>query len=821
MTTLPIHALRPEFAAALLAPANRLILAAPTGSGKSTQVPQFLLDSPAVAGRILVLQPRRLAARLLAERVAFERGGEAGGEVGYQTRFENRVGEGTRLRFITEGILPRLLLRDPELRDVGAVVFDEFHERSLATDLSLALVRGLQQGARPDLRLVVMSATLDLAGLRDYLPGAALLQSAGRTFPIELRYQPRLPRQEAWDAAAAALAQLLAAGATGDVLIFMPGVHEIRRTVAACQERGGPGLLVLPLYGDLPPEQQRQVMAPAPAGVRKVIVATNIAETSLTIPGIRHVIDAGLARIQRFDAVRGFNTLFIEPISRAAADQRAGRAGREAAGICIRLWSQLEQNHRHSREEPEIRRIDLAEAVLQTRLLGFADPAAFPWPEPPPAAAVSAAVALLGDLGALAGPGLAVTTAGQQMAAFPTHPRLARFLLAAATAGCLREACLAAALLGERLPTATAAGPHESDLLNLLQQFSGRHESPLSRQIQRAEAHFLQICRRLRLPLNLRPAPPERLAKAFLLAYPDHLARRRAPGSSLCELRTGRRGELDRGSAVHSAPLLVAGEIRETGGRGQGARTLLALASAVEEEWLHELFPDRWRQETSLAWNEQLQQVEKIRRTLCLEVALEEKTLPGHGEPGAAELLARMIRERGLHLPEWNAAVEAWISRVRWVASQFPEKGLITYDEADTAVLLQELCAGEWRYAKVREKPVLPLAKGLLGWEDQRFVEQMAPETLAMPNGRKMRLEYRPGQPPHGRARIQELFDLAATPRVAGGRVPVLLEILAPNQRPVQITDDLAGFWQRHYPALKKTLARRYPKHEWRDLPGS
>lgn len=830
MTTLPIHSIRAEFAAAVRA-GNRVVLDAPTGSGKSTQAPQFLLDLPEIKGQVLVLQPRRLAARMLAERVASERGGDLGGEVGFQTRFENRVSDATRLRFITEGILPRLLLRDPELRDIGAVVFDEFHERSLATDLSLALVRELQGKRRPDLRLVVMSATLGGESLAAYLPGARFLRTEGRLHPIDIRYHRPAARQPVWDAAAAALNELLAGGATGDVLVFMPGVHEIRKTVDACRRCGGRELLVLPLYGDLPPDQQRLVMNPAPAGVRKVIVATNIAETSLTIPGMRHVIDSGLARIQRFDPVRGFNTLFVEPVSRAAADQRAGRAGREAPGICIRLWGQLEQSRRTARELPEILRVDLAEAVLQTRLLGYADPTAFPWLDAPPAAAVDAAVRLLHDLGALREPGLDITAAGRQMTAFPMHPRLARLLLAGQERGCLREACLAAAVLSERLPAGAAAGAEsagrkngpadaavpDSDLLNLMRQYGRAHQdTPAARQILRTEAHFVQICRRQHLHVNPQPASSEELLKAFLLAYPDHLARRRDRGSLLCELRNGRRGELDKGSAAAHEPLLVAGEIRETGGHGQAVRTVISLASGIRGEWLHELFPDAWRHEAGLVWNEQLLQVEKPVRTWCLDVLLEEKVLPGHGDPAAGALLARMIRDRGLHLPEWNDAVDAWISRVRWTAGQFPERGLITYDDNDRELLLHELCDGEWRYAKAREKAVLPLAKGLLSYDDQRFVEQMAPEALPLPTGRRMRLKYTPGQPPHGNAKIQDLYDLKASPKVAGGRVPVLLEILAPNFRPVQITDDLAGFWEKHYPAVKKALARRYPRHEWR-----
>ena len=587
MEQLPIFNIRGEFMAAL-GRTNRIVLTAPTGSGKSTQAPQFLLDAPAgtlAAGQILVLQPRRLAARMLAERVADERAGKLGDEVGFQTRFETAVSAQTRLRFITEGILPRMLLGDPLLRSVAAVVFDEFHERSLATDLSLALIRSLQETRRPDLKLVVMSATLDAARLLEYLGNAPAppaighlaaispmttdampgrnpiatpshrhtavpvvhLHAEGRRYPVDIRYrQGSGGAAQPWDLAADALGQLLAAGAAGDVLIFMPGSYEIRRTLEACRRHAGAGVTLLPLYGDLPAEQQHQVMRPDPVR-RKIIVATNIAETSLTIPGVRHVIDSGLARIQRFDAARGFNTLFVETISRAAAEQRAGRAGREAPGICLRLWTQLEQNHRPPHQDAEIARVDLAETVLSLSMLGFR-PHEFPWFESPPATAVAAATTLLVDLGALEKITNAerrvtnecdlkldadsaacamrnspfaiphtVTPTGRRMSQLPAHPRLARLLLEAENRGCLREATLLAAILSERnallagkTADAPAEDPYDSDLnrlMTLLHQARAAHYDPAhctrlglnataARQIFRTQAYFHQVCHR-------------------------------------------------------------------------------------------------------------------------------------------------------------------------------------------------------------------------------------------------------------------------------------------------------------------------------------
>lgn len=832
---LPILSIRHDLVTALSA-GGVVLLAAPTGSGKSTQAPQFLLDAGVVSGQILVLQPRRLAARMLAARVAAERGQAVGGEVGYQTRFDSRVSETTRIRFITEGILPRLLMADPALTGIGAVVFDEFHERSLTVDMGLALVRQVQQTRRPDLRVLVMSATLDTAALRAYLPEARELRTEGRLYPVEIRYEGGTARLPVWERAAEALAGLLRSGADGDVLMFMPGAYEIRRTLDACRARlpgmGGP--LLLPLYGDLPPEQQDLVMRPADR--RKVIVATNIAETSLTIPGVRHVIDSGLARVGRHDAGRGFNTLFVESISRAGADQRAGRAGREGPGKCIRLWSQLEQNHRPAHETAEVGRVDLAEAVLLLHILGFHETRAFPWFETPPEVAVDAAERELRDLGVLDAATGRLTDLGRRLAQLPAHPRLARLLDEASRRGCLREATLVAALLSERAP---AAPPHgegapsfrrggtdepASDFTPHLIAAShyglaageGAGAGPAARQpLARTQAHFLKICRHLHWPVNFEPASLVELAKCLLTAYPDRLARRRDHGTLTCGLRDGRRGELVRDSLVRDAPLLVAAEIRETGGGGQGPRVLLGMATEVREEWLRELYPNAWREESELVWNEQERVVERRRRRSVLGVVLDESQAPAAGEPAAGALLAAKIRERGLPFPGRDEAVEAWLDRVRWVAEHFPERGLILYDDTDLAVALEELCAGEWRYERLKNRPLLPLLREMLSWDDRQFIERMAPEQLPLPSGRRMRLRYRPGHPARGNARIQDLFGLDESPRVAGNRERVLLEILAPNQRPVQITEDLAGFWRDHYPAIKKTLSRRYPRHQW------
>ena len=846
MNDLPIYSIRDEFLAAL-AGRNRVIVSAPTGSGKSTGIPQFLLDSPPVSGQILILEPRRLAARMLAERVAAERGQPVGRDIGYVTRFESSRSADTRVLFITEGILPRILLSDPTLRSIGAVVFDEFHERSLATDLSLALVCSLQDRGRPDLKLVAMSATLDTARLAAYLENAVVICCQTRTFPVDSHHLQIPSRAPPWELAADALKELLGRGEEGDVLVFMPGVNEIRRTIEACRARiRGENLTYLSLYGDMPGEQQHQVMARTSG--RRIIVATNIAESSLTVPGVRHVIDSGLARVSRHDPGRGFNTLVLEPISRASAEQRAGRAGREQPGTCTRLWTMLEHNRRPGFTDPEVKRVDLGEAVLHLRMLGYPSAAAFPWFEAPEPGALRAAQSLLTDLGALAAESDAITPLGTRMAAIAVHPRLARMLLESTHRGCLRDASLAAAILSERSIFLSRTSPTGSEpdvrshtraelTSDLFRIFDLLHaartagfdpgactrlgiNASVARLVFRTQAYFVHACRN---PDREKPGPPEahasapaELLKCLLLAYPDRLARRRDKSTRVCELRDGRRAELPKESVVQHARLLLAAEIRETGGQGINAKAFLDLVSEVNEEWLRELFPDQWRDETALTWNEQLRQVEVCRRISCLGLLLEETEVPAVGRPEAADLLARKVIEKPLPLAGWNEEADAFVHRVRWVAEQFPERGIIRVDDQDRQLIVHELCAGEWRYERIKAKPVLPLLHSLLSWEDQQFMDRMAPEQVPLPSGRRLRLRYRSGQPPRGNARLQDLYGLRETPVVANGRAKVLLEILAPNMRPVQITDDLAGFWEKHYPAVKKSLAKRYPKHEWR-----
>jgi ATP-dependent helicase HrpB len=797
----------------------------------------MLLDSGLFTGRILVLQPRRLAARMLAARVAEERNGALGEEIGFHTRFETLATSRTRVCFITEGILPRMMLTDKNLDGVSAVIFDEFHERNLATDIGLALARDLQRTSRPDLALIVMSATIDAGPVGEYLGNALVIESAGRRYPIDIRYSAAPAKTSVWDSAAEAVRTLIREGAHGDIVVFMPGAYEIRRTVEAISAcvRSEP-VTVLPLYGDLPANRQRQVMEPS-AAKRKIIVATNIAETSLTIPGVRHVVDSGLARVNRFDPARGFNTLFTEPVGTDSADQRAGRAGREAAGTCMRLWSVANQGGRSSRTTPEVLRVDLAETLLTLQMLGYRSSQGFPWFETPGETALRAAQSLLVLLGACDDDG-SLTDAGKEMSAFPMHPRLARLLIEAGKRGAVRLATFAAALLSERSALAGKPDyPEEAYCHEISSDFYGQYclfekirasgfdpavcqrlavNAGAARTVLRTQALFLSHCRRFGMHSRDSENAPYILAESLLLAYPDHLAVRKDKATLICNLRDNRRGELARESLARSADVLVSADIREIKDHKQGIKTILSLATEIRRQWLTEHFSSQWRTESVLEWNGTAQAVENRVRTWCLGVVLEEKSGTDIDVSRASALLADTIIEKGLALCGWDQAAVEWINRVRWVAEQFPDQDLPRFTDEDKKLVVHGMCEGEFRYSRVKDKPALPFLHELVNGQQLGFVEAMAPVAIMLPSGRKLRIAYEPGSQPRGRARIQDLYGLSSTPRVAQNRASVLIEVLAPNNRPVQITDDLSRFWKVHYPDIKKTLSRRYPRHEWR-----
>ncbi len=734
--------------------------------------------------------------------------------------------------------MPRLLLSTPELPGIGAIVFDEFHERSLNLDFGLALARHCQRTCRPDLFLLVMSATLEAAPLSHYLDSCPALTASGRQFPVETTFC----RQKIglYDAIAGAVREILLGNQPGDILVFLPGATEIRRCQQFLLRASWPeSLEFLPLYGEMPPVEQRQVMQPCDR--RKIILATNIVETSLTIPGVRQVIDSGLARIMRHDPVRGINILETCPIARDSAEQRAGRAGREGPGRCYRLWSQLEQNAKPARTSAEIERLDLAEILLSVKAFGFADSGAFPWFERPPEKHLRAAEELLQNLGLLRSDNGGISDLGRQILRYPAHPRCALLLHLGQEQGCAREAAYTAAMLSER-PLITAASSNRATLtqlrqerrqlppsdflaaLELLQQARRAHFEPAAcqrlgihsgaaRDICRAAEHYLA-----QLPRTAAASSDqERFLRCLLRVFPDRLARRCDQGTLRCDLQYGRRAELSRTSLAREAQLLLAGEIREVPADGiQAVKLELSLASGIEEEWLWEFFPEDFSEKDEIFWDQRNQQVLRRRSLSCRQLVLEESVRNDPPPEAAAALLAQQIADHSLHLQGWNREVENWIARVRFLAEHFPEQSLPAYDEPERRKILFWLCQGEYTYRAIRNKECLPWVKQLLTSAQSNFVERMAPTHLPLPRGRRLRLEYTPGQPPKGRARIQDLFDCLDPPCVAAGRIPVLLDILAPNMRTVQITDDLPRFWSVHYPALKSALARRYPKHEWR-----
>lgn len=845
---------------------GRLIVQAPTGSGKSTQLPQLLLKHGFIeGGQAVVLQPRRLATRMLAKRVAEELGSPLGTTAGYQIRLESRVSEQTRIRFVTEGVLLRQMSADATLRGINVIVFDEFHERHLYGDITLARALQIQQSTRPDLKLIVMSATLDTAVLKAYLTPCAALTSEGRTFPVAVQYLPRAVNFEqspVWEVAVREC-ERIAQSTAGDMLVFMPGAYEISRTVESIgHSRGLKGFLALPLHGELPPDQQDRAVARS--DTRKIIVSTNVAETSLTIDGVTAVIDSGLARMARFDPRRGINTLLIEKISAASADQRAGRAGRTAPGICVRLWTEREQGQRAPQELPEVKRLDLAEVVLTLKASGIDDVAGFPWIEAPDPAALARAEALLADLGAvgrgvpaepqpaadpserLAGTARpsAITDLGRKMLRFPVHPRYARMLLESQERRCVRPVALMAALTQGRnfllrgVPKAVEQAreevlgeEHESDFLLLMRAWREAHRARYAldacrglgihaqgaRQVGPLFEQFLQIAAKEGLDVGEHQVDAAEIRKCVLAGFSDQLARRLDTGTLRCELVHGRRGMLARESAVQKAPLLVAAEITEVGGRGGEVNVLLNLATAIEESWLPELFADDYREVQGVIYDESARRVvsrrERRFRDLVLEARAGSEDAP---LDAAAALLTREVLAGRIRLGAWDEKVEQWITRVNRLAEWFPELEVHPITVEDRATLIEQVCYGERSARALKDKPVMPVLREWLTAEQLAVIDVYLPERLTMVNGRRSRLTYHDEGPPVLSARIQELYGIEGKFTLGQGRVPVKIEVLAPNQRPIQVTDDLTAFWRDMYPKIKTELSRRYPRHEWR-----
>ncbi|MDB6032559.1 MAG: hrpB, partial [Verrucomicrobiales bacterium] len=807
---------------------RRLILSAPTGSGKSTQVPQMLLKHGLLErGQAVVLQPRRLPARMLAARVAHELNTPLGQKVGYQIRFENVTSPQTRIRFVTEGILLRQMLQDPKLTGMQALVFDEFHERHLYGDITLARALDVQEKERPDLLIVVMSATLDSDLLEDFMKPCTTLRSEGRMYPVAISYSKSpsyMEQRPVWEVAANAYAEEVRAGHIGDALVFMPGGFEIQQTLQALGNRPETrDHILLPLHGEL--SSREQDAAVAQYKQTKVVVSTNVAETSLTIPGITMVIDSGLARTSKYDPYRGINTLLIEKISRAAAEQRAGRAGRTAPGICVRLWTEKEHGERPAQEIPEVKRLDLAEVILTIKAFGLENLTTFRWLEPPDAQALRHAEELLTDLGALDSSG-SISGIGRKMLAFPLHPRYARMLLAAAEHGCVYHAALIAALTQGRdlLVRNADAGTssRREDLVgdnptsDFWVQIKGWEHAAESRFNQdacrRAGVHaqsarqvgplhdnFLRIAEREGLDTSKKPFNEQALRKCILIGFSDRVARR-LDTAGRCELVHGRRGTLARESIVQKSHLLVAAEVREVEGKDKNVNTMLSLATQIEPEWLRQIYGDEITSHLEAYYDPATRRVHAKEESRFRDLSIELRVVEPPPLDDAARLLAQEVIAGRLKLEQWDETVDQWILRVNQLNEWCPELALPTLNEQDKQELIAQLCHGAFTYNQIKDRDVMGEVRGWLSQAQQQLLEKHAPERLNLPSGRHPKVVYVPGGQPYVAARIQEFYGLNATPRIAMGRIPLQLHILAPSHRPVQITQDLAGFWKDHYP---------------------
>jgi ATP-dependent helicase HrpB len=828
LVPLPIDAVIAPLMEALRT-ASCAILKAPAGAGKTTRVPAALIDcGVSASGSVLVLQPRRVAARAVARRIADERHGQVGDEVGYHVRFDRQCSRQTRLIIMTEGILIRRLQDDPFLDGVAAVVLDEFHERHLETDLSLAMVRRIQQTVRPDLKLLVMSATLAAEPISQYLDGCPIIESDGATYPVQIRYQESgglmSPAQQV-----ARVVEPLLAETRGDILVFLPGAREIRQTQDELQHRvSGDSIRILPLYGDLTAAEQDQVFAPT--NERKIVLATNVAETSITIPGITAVIDTGTARIMEFSSNLGLNRLELQPISRAAADQRAGRAGRTAPGICLRLWSETAHRHRPERETAEIHRVDLSGVLLQLLNWGESDFTSFPWFEPPDPGSIQHAETLLLRLGATDRAG--ITPLGRLMVQFPVAPRIARLLIDAARSGQSAKGALAAALLSERDPfqrgdrASPARHRSRSDLLDRVDALmeysrSRRTQFDLGTLHRGAAESLLKAADQLqRQTRDLIPASEttpfrdhdEGLLRAVLAAFPDRVARRREPNGRRGLMVGGRGIRLSDQSAVSEGELFVCLDADAS-----GTDALVRLASLVERDWLT---GDNLDIRVEVEF-EPTQQRVQARRRVCWEgLILEESPAALPDEMQVAEVLAEAARDHWDRVrPGDGSDASQFLARVHSLARWMPDLQLPTIDDEFLKDLLPELCMGRRSLAELQQAHWLDLIRSKLSSLHLQQIEREAPEKLQVPSGSRVGLQYEPDRPPILAVRIQEVFGWQSTPRIAGGRVSVLLHLLAPNHRPQQITDDLASFWKNGYPIVRGELRRRYPRHAWPEDP--
>ncbi|WP_338921674.1 ATP-dependent helicase HrpB [Pseudomonas silesiensis] len=825
MISLPIDEVLPALREAL-ATRHEAVLEAPPGAGKTTRVPLALLNEPWLAGQtILMLEPRRLAARAAAERLASELGEKVGETVGYRIRLDSKVGPNTRIEVVTEGILTRRLQDDPALEGVGLLIFDEFHERSLDADLALALSLNGRELFRDDqpLKILLMSATLEGERLAGLLDDAPILRSEGRMYPVAMRWgRPFQPGEFIEPRLVQTILDALN-DETGSVLVFLPGQAEIRRVHQQLADALGESMQVLlcPLHGELDLAAQRAAIDPAPAGKRKVVLATNIAETSLTIDGVRVVIDAGLARVPRFDPGSGMPRLDTQRISRASATQRAGRAGRLEPGVCYRLWSQDQHEQLAAYASAEILSADLAGLALQLGRWGVA-PGQLVWLDVPPAAAYAQAQDLLERLGALDGD--ALTRHGQAMAELPAHPRIAHLLLRGQALGLADMACDVAALLGER-DILRGAG---ADLHSRLALLSGEERAARGAQggVQRAR----QLARQYRGYLRGKaaqpvsdPDHPRWLGALLALAYPDRVAQQRRAGGAEYRLANGRAALFAEADSLMKQPWLV---IADLGSRQGQREERIYLAADFDPALFDSVLAEQVRCVDQLDWDEREGVLRAERQRKVGELILSREPLTGLDETARSQALVNLVRRKGLELLPWTPELRQWQARVALLRQlDLAGKGESEWPDVSDAALLKSL--EHWlmpylgkvsRLSHFANLDLSSIVHNLLPWPLPQRLDELAPHHLSVPSGSSIRLDYSE-QPPILAVRLQELFGLAETPRIAGGRQVVKLHLLSPARRPVQVTQDLANFWRSTYAEVKKDLKGRYPKHYWPDDP--
>jgi ATP-dependent helicase HrpB len=759
-----------------------LVIEAPPGTGKTTRVPPALM----AFGNVVVLEPRRIAARMAARRVAYELGEQVGETVGFQVRFEDASGPRTRLRFVTEGVLTRKLLSDPELKSTNVVVLDEFHERHLDGDLALALLRRLQK-TRRDLRIVVMSATLDGAAISRQLGGCPIVRSDGRLHPLSVSYTPHsaAPLEEQ---VRSAIERLLSTGLDGDVLAFLPGASEIRKSMKACEALAArSGIELTPLHSDLSPEEQDYAVTTGKK--RKVIFSTNVAESSLTIEGVTAVIDSGVARVAKDSPWSGLPSLEIARISKASAEQRAGRAGRVRPGRVIRLYPQEDLQRRVDRDSPEIARRELSGVCLDLHAAGTRNAMELDWIDTPPQEALEAAEQLLRKLGALAGDGT-ITRAGTAMSKLPLQPRLSALVVHADRLGAGTQGCAVAAAL--------SAGDRLEEGVDLLALSDGRR-SPQSKRLE-------EQLRRLAKPTSSSKSD-EPLLKAILLAFPDRVAKRR--GNEFL-LAGGGSAVVANPGAVTKLNFVVAVDVEQ---RKEKGLPLIRLLSGVEPEWLLDLFPDRVKDRSGVEWNREAERVETVSALLFENLVIEESRGGKVDQEAAAELLYSKAIEAGVARFGDPEEIAALLARLEFASQHGMQL------EVSETTALKSLCYGLKSFAELKNAGLEKALLAGLSTDQRGKLDELAPERIKLQRGRSAPVNYVKGQSPWIASRLQDFFGMRDTPRVARGKVPVVVHLLAPNQRPVQTTSDLAGFWQRLYPTVRKELSRRYPKHAWPENP--